>query len=93
MNKTWIVVGLFAVAAAIAFQAWWPSYAEAQRLKSQHDDSCQFRIDETVVTSLVAGLENQNSVMWAHCDPASTYPRKDPDKCNVSHIEIGVNDE
>lgn len=31
--------------------------------------------------------------MWAHCDPASTYPSKDPSKCNVTHIAIGVNDD
>ena len=31
--------------------------------------------------------------IWAHCDPASTYPNKDPSKCNVPHIAIGVADD
>ncbi len=30
--------------------------------------------------------------MWANCDPASTYPRKDPNKCKFTHVEIAVED-
>lgn len=31
--------------------------------------------------------------MWAHCDPSSTYPDKDPRLCVNSSISIAVDDD
>jgi len=46
-----------------------------------------------LVRALEESLEYRDAGMWANCDPASTYPDKDPSKCNVTHIAIGVDDD
>ncbi len=47
---------------------------------------------EPLLRALKQSARYRDAAMWAHCDPASTYPNKDPGKCKVAQIAIGVDD-
>ncbi len=83
MNRPWIVAGLFAVAGAIVFQAWWPGYSEAKNLESQarmterqRREDCQFQVAEEmnrVLEGIKSSVTLQEAARWANCDPTSSF--------------------
>jgi hypothetical protein len=91
MNRAWIVVGIFAIAGAVVFQSTRPSQNSAAAPKSSEPIEVTEEI-EILMRSLQESQGMRDAGMWANCDPASTYPRKDPNKCNVTHVEIAVED-
>jgi hypothetical protein len=103
MNKSWIVAGLFAVAGTIVLTGCdggsrpavvTETKSEAGRVNVNGETEWDGPPDLEFFLRVIKETEYlRNAGMWANCDPASTYPRKDPTKCNVTHIELVSDDE
>jgi|GEM_PF-4609039 len=100
MNRTWIALGLVAVSGTIILSGCdgrKPSALIAETNADTAETDSHFSPDIEVVDIALRAIKDteylRDAGMWANCDPASTYPRKDPSKCNVGYIELVSDDE